>query len=193
LKLFAGMNRAQLTHRLQHYETPFEEELLFVPRFLSLIINFPDCYRRSLASGHITASAWIVNREQQAILLVHHRKLGRWLQPGGHADGEEDVMSVAYREAVEETGLARLRPVSKHLFDIDIHRIPRHGDIAPHLHYDVRFLFESESAELQLNSRESHEVAWVSMKKVVQITKENASIVRMMKKTAHLLKSVNSA
>ena len=84
------MDRRQLIENLENYITPYKEEKYFIPRFLSLLQNFPNCYERSLVSGHMTGSAWIIDQKGKAVLLVHHKKLDRWLQPGGHADGEEN-------------------------------------------------------------------------------------------------------
>src|SRR5882724_8687217 len=80
-----------------------------------------DCLLRSCAPGHLTGSAWIVSPDRTRTLLTHHHKLDKWLQLGGHADGDGDLLAVALREAREEGGLTRLRPVSTEIFDFDRH------------------------------------------------------------------------
>ena len=102
-----SLQRDALVDRLQTYPHFFAEERLAVPRFLKLLAH-PDAYQRMHLPGHITGSAWIVDEARQHTVLVHHAKLNIWVQPGGHADGEDDVLAVALREAEEETGLRQL-------------------------------------------------------------------------------------
>lgn len=142
----------------------------------------PECFERSLQVGHITGSAWIVNPPRTHALLIHHRKLERWLQPGGHADGDPDVLRVALREAHEESGLEQLRPLSGAIFDVDIHTIPARGPEPQHLHYDVRFLLEADDAAPLLISRESRALAWAELERITEYTDEE-SVLRMVAKT----------
>jgi 8-oxo-dGTP pyrophosphatase MutT (NUDIX family) len=124
----------------------------------------PDCLLRSNLAGHLTASAFVTDRERRHLLLIHHKALGRWLQPGGHADGDPDLRAVARREVLEETGLAALDLVTPRPFDLDIHSIPERRGVPAHLHYDVRFLFEADRGlALQGDEREVHGAAWVPL------------------------------
>ena len=141
-----------------------------------------DCLERTCAPGHLTGSAWIVDPARRRVLLVHHRKLGKWLQPGGHADGEPDLLAVARREAREETGLTRLRTVSPAVFDADRHWIPPGGDTPGHWHHDLRFLLEADPAEALVVSDESHDVRWVGLADVPVLNSEE-SLLRMVSKT----------
>src|SRR5258706_12466368 len=100
------ITRKTLVRDLQTYSTLFADKEIFKARFLTLL-DHPRCFHRDHLPGHITASAWIVNEDFSKVLLILHAKLGRWLQPGGHADGDENVLSVASREAEEETGLTK--------------------------------------------------------------------------------------
>lgn len=136
----------------------------------------------------MTASAWIIDKDANSVLLVHHKKLQRWLQPGGHADGEENILSVAQKEAYEETGLQFEDPLIDGIFDVDIHLIPEHKSTKAHFHYDIRFVFQADSSEEVLVSDESHEVSWVPWHKVADYTNNNGSIHRMVLKTKLIFK-----
>lgn len=177
------MDRVQLVNALNDYITPFHEEKAYIPRFKSLLSNFTNCYDRSLVTGHITASAWIINSSGSSALMVHHKKLNRWLQPGGHADGDENIVAVATREASEESGLKSLKLFQKKIFDLDIHQIPEHQDIQSHFHHDIRFLFVADKTEEYIVSDESNELRWVAMEDIGSLTENNASINRMVLKT----------
>jgi 8-oxo-dGTP pyrophosphatase MutT (NUDIX family) len=179
------MDRSKLLVQLENYRTEYKEEGLFVGRFLSLLRNFPTCFTRALSTGHVTGSAWIMDGSGQHVLLTHHRKLNRWLQPGGHADGNEHVLQVALSEAEEETGLTALSLVSDAFFDIDIHAIPARGELQCHLHYDLRYLFLADKEEPFTVSHESHDLAWVPLPELDKVTLGNRSILRMAQK-AHM-------
>ena len=117
------MHRIELKERLAEYRGRWPDESETVARFEAFIDSHPDCFERSCPVGHITGSAWIVNRAGDRMLLTHHRKLGRWLQPGGHNDGDPDTLEVALREAREESGLD-VRAFDEPIFDLDVHLIP---------------------------------------------------------------------
>jgi 8-oxo-dGTP pyrophosphatase MutT (NUDIX family) len=129
-------------------------------RMLELLDMCPDCFHRQAFPAHFTGSALVVSAEGSKALLHHHRKLDRWLQFGGHCDGEENVLSVARREALEESGIDGLIVASSRPFDLDIHEIPAHGNEPVHFHYDVRYvLIAPEVAEAKTSS-ESKELRW---------------------------------
>jgi len=142
----------------------------------------PDCAERSLQTGHLTGSAWIVDRERKRTLLTHHRKLNKWLQLGGHADGELDLLAVALREAREESGLTRLRVVETAIFDVDRHLIPARKTEPDHWHYDIRFMLEAEPEEPFVVSDESHDLAWIEIARMAEYNAEE-SMLRMARKT----------
>jgi 8-oxo-dGTP pyrophosphatase MutT (NUDIX family) len=112
---------------------------------IALIRDFlsrsPDPFSRATAEGHVTASAVVAWTE--AFLLVWHRKLVRWLQPGGHLEpSDESVFAAALREAREETGIEAFAfPIGDRILDVDVHPIPAHGPDPAHSHYDIRYLF----------------------------------------------------
>ena len=130
------MNRQSLLNFFSEYTTPFSEEKLFISRFQELLIQ-QNCFERTHLPGHITGSSWIVDSAHTQVLLVHHAKLNKWLQPGGHADGDENVLRVALREAEEETGLKKLTVILETPFDVDVHLIPARKDFGEHFHFDV--------------------------------------------------------
>lgn len=173
------MDRHSLIGMLLSYKTEFAEEEKFILPFIELL-NHNDCFQRTHLPGHITGSAWIVNKEKTKTLLVHHAKLNKWVQPGGHADGEENILGVALREAEEETGLENLKP-SFEIFDIDIHSIPERKDFPQHFHYDIRFIVQGEDHEAIVVSEESHDVRWINLDELEKFNGER-SVLRMKEK-----------
>jgi len=170
---------------LADYLRVYPEEHETITRLENFIRNHDDCFRRELTIGHITCSAWLLDASLRRALLTHHRKLNIWLQPGGHADGESNVIAVAMREAREESGLAEIEVVSPALFDVDIHVIPERKGEAQHLHYDCRFLLRSAGDDQYTISEESHDLAWVPLGEIARYTVEE-SIMRMVRKTEQL-------
>ena len=141
-----------------------------------------DCLLRSCLPGHLTGSAWIISPDRTRTLLTHHRKLDKWLQLGGHADGDPDLLAVALREAREESGLTRLRPLALEPFDVDRHRIPERKAEPAHWHYDLRFMIEADPEAPLVVSSESKELAWVEVVRVTALNPEE-SMARMVRKT----------
>jgi 8-oxo-dGTP pyrophosphatase MutT (NUDIX family) len=178
----AGQDRQSLLSALSDYKTTFDEERGFISRFTELL-QHPDSYKRTHLPGHITASSWIVNNERSKVLMVEHTALKKWLQPGGHADGDENVFRVAIRETNEETGLMNLIPIGPGIFDIDIHLIPARKDLSfpAHDHYDVRFLFQADEAEELKISDESTDLRWIDLKDLEKFNSE-ISILRLRSK-----------
>lgn len=179
------MNRTTLIRLLERYQTSFAEEQLFIAPFLALLQQ-PRAYQRDHLPGHLTGSAWIIDATGQNVLLTHHAKLNRWLQPGGHADGDENILQVALREAEEETGLTDFINLAEGIFDIDIHTIPARQEFPEHQHYDVRFLLRADAARALLISDESHDLAWISTTKLAGYTQNNTSVMRMNEKVQRL-------
>ena len=175
------MNREQLISLLKSYDTSSEDEKGFLLKFLDLL-HHPKAFQRDHLPGHITGSAWIVDPSKKFVLLTHHAKLNKWLQPGGHADGDENILGVALREAEEETGLQNFKLLHDGIFDIDIHVIPARKEFQEHLHYDVRFLLQGDKDESLTRSTESHDLAWIAIDQLDVLTHENPSIIRMARK-----------
>ncbi len=174
------MHRQPLLNLLSAYEQRWPEERAVVERFRELVSTHRDCFERTCWAGHITGSAWLVNAAGSHVLLTHHKKLDRWLQLGGHSDGEPDTLLAARREAEEESGLAvqALDPVP---LDLDVHEIPARKSDPAHYHFDVRFAFRAVGSEAFVVSDESHDLAWVPMAELKSYTDEE-SVLRMARK-----------
>ena len=175
------MHRNKIRLFFKHYRVRYPQEAAVVERISSFVDANTDCFSRELAVGHITGSAWILDSTSTRALLTHHKKLNIWVQLGGHADGDPNVEQVAYREAIEESGLDGLEFVDQELFDIDIHQIPSRGHEAAHYHYDCRFLFRAVDDHYSV-SDESHDLLWVPLDDMCSVTTE-PSITRMVDKT----------
>ncbi|GAB4015932.1 NUDIX hydrolase [Spirosoma koreense] len=186
------MHRQSLLQLLRQHQPLDANEWAMTQATIAFVEANPAAFERSLPSGHITGSAWVVSPDRQQVLLIHHRKLDRWLQPGGHADGDPDVAAVALREAQEETGVTSLRlifltsePVpageSPAIFDVDIHPIPARNGVPEHLHYDIRFLLEADPDEPLGYSDEIKNIRWVSVEKL-NIYTSSTSIFRLARK-----------
>ena len=183
------MHRQALIDALLNYRTLHPDETATADQFLDFVRNHPDCFERTLGIGHITGSAWIVDESGENILLTHHRKLDRWLQLGGHADGDSDVLAVAFKEACEESGLTTFEAALPDILDIDIHPIPARHHEPEHLHYDVRYALRATGGTDFVVSDESYDLAWVALDDLCTFTQE-ASMIRMRDKwVAHLAKA----
>jgi 8-oxo-dGTP pyrophosphatase MutT (NUDIX family) len=151
-----------------------------VDRIQDFLRTTPEPFSRSTLAGHITGSAVLMDASRSMLLLIWHEKLGRWLQPGGHCEPDQDVdvQATALRELVEETGLpeSSLRLVLAQPFDVDVHPIPARKHEPDHWHYDVRFLFEL-AGELDLTSTTYR---WVRAGDVAALQEQ--SLARMAKK-----------
>ncbi len=175
------MHRRPLLDLLDRYEKQNSGEVECLVRIRELVRKHSDCFERSLLPGHITASAWIVSRDRTRFLLTHHRKLERWLQLGGHADGDPDVFAVALREAREESGLHDFERLTDLPIDVDVHRIPARPGEPAHEHHDIRFLLAAGSDEEVIVSDESHALVWFDWDALGSDVREE-SLLRMGRK-----------
>jgi len=177
--------RAALLSELEKYSPADPRERAMLEQLRAFVAHRADCFERTLAVGHVTGSAWVVDRDLEAVILTHHRKLDRWLQLGGHADGDGDIRRVALREAREESGLEDIVPASAGIYDVDVHQIPARGAEPAHLHYDVRFAFYADRSARPSPSDESHEVAWIPLKDLPRYRVDD-SVLRLAAKTPSL-------
>ena len=175
------MLRQPLLDLLDDYAIRYPSELDCVQRYREFVSTQPDCFQRELLIGHVTGSAWLINRAGTHVLLTHHRKLDLWVQLGGHADGEPDIASVALTEAREESGIHALQLLSPKIFDLDIHSIPARGAEPEHLHYDARFALQAIDTDQFKLSAESKALEWVEITRLADKTTE-PSMLRMAEK-----------
>ncbi|WP_411839879.1 NUDIX hydrolase [Paracoccus sp. ME4] len=136
-----------------------------------------DAFGRDPRHDHITASGFVVSPDRRRVLLMHHAKLDRWLQPGGHCDGSANTLEVARRELREETGLSQARLVTRAIVDIDRHLIPARRDEPAHHHVDLRYLFEADPALPISRNQESRALAWVEIDRLEAYTDNPALLV----------------
>lgn len=184
------MHRQPLLRLLADHKATDATERAMLAQTITFVSENPDCFCRTLLVGHVTGSAWIVAADGSLpatcrVVLLHHRKLDRWFQPGGHADGDPDVAAVALREAQEETGLISLKLVRPAIFDVDVHPIPARGNEPEHLHYDIRFLFEADPADTFIETIETKDVRWVDLDKI-HLFNSSESVSRLVNKTFNI-------
>lgn len=186
------MHRQPLLELLERYLARNPEERIAVDHVRQFVRANPDCFERSCVDGHLTASAWIVSHDHRQFLLAHHRKLGRWLQLGGHADGDTDLVAVALREAREESGMDDLGVVQPDglalPLDLDVHRIPAREEEAEHLHHDLRFLLVAAGDQQLRISRESTDLRWFARERAAELLGDE-SLLRLARKAELLLAS----
>jgi len=189
------VHRRPLLELLARYGARHPQEGGCVARVRSLVESRPDCFERSCLPGHLTGSAWVLSPDRRRFLLTHHRKLGRWLQLGGHADGESDLAAVALREAREESGLERLAFLGEaggagpQPIDIDVHAIPARPGEPAHEHHDLRFALVALGGETR-TSDESHALRWFDMASLpveLEAIGADPSLLRLGRKVRELL------
>jgi 8-oxo-dGTP pyrophosphatase MutT (NUDIX family) len=173
-----------IVRQLKAYQ-PDNEEVEHTAACIQLAEEGPISLYRSRIAGHFTASAWVVSPDFTQCLLLHHSKLDRWLQAGGHADGNENLMEVAKNELTEETGLYQAILFKNDIFDLDVHKIPLYKNVPEHYHFDLRFLFTADPNFPLVGNEESRAIRWFSLEEAQNLT-NNVSIHRMIRKTKAL-------
>lgn len=180
------MHREDLLAKLSRY-CPWEPGEETDRRQIAAFVRaHATCFDSSHPPGHLTGSAWLLDATGQRVLLTLHRKLGKWLQLGGHADGDGDLLAVALREAREESGIDAIRPVSEEIFDLGVHDTPGHDGMPAHHHFDIRFLLRSEGDGRFVVSDESHALSWFTPDEVEAMEPDEA-VRRMNSKWKKLL------
>ena len=162
--------RARLAAALRAHAPLDAAEAAHRGALLALVENEPRCFARTTYEpGHVTGSAFIVCLTTGNVLLHHHRRLGRWLQMGGHDDGEGDPRATALREAREESGLEDLAFLSMSILDLDVHAIPAARGEPPHLHHDVRYVLGTRSpAAIRRDEAESLDLRWFDLEEAAR-------------------------
>lgn len=167
------------------------DEQDFIPRFLELLKAERCFHRDHFNPGHITASSLLLNTDNNYILMNYHKSLNKWLNFGGHCDGEEDAFSVGIRETMEESGLTAFKPVTASIIDIDIHTIPANPVKAEpaHEHFDIRYLMRMTAEQRPVISSESLDMQWMSFSDALDVASNNQSLTRLIKKAQSLVSS----
>ncbi len=173
------MHRRNLLQAISEYAARHPEESAVTERFTRFVESEVRCFERDCWRGHVTGSAWLMDPDERALLLTHHKKLDIWVQLGGHSDGDPDTLAVACKEAEEESGVS-VDVITPQVFDLDIHEIPARKDDPAHFHFDVRFALRARSRDVVV-SGESNDLAWVALPEIAALTQET-SILRMRDK-----------
>lgn len=177
--------RNSLRTLIESYEPTSLENPSVKQRCLELLNDGTSSLERShYYPGHFTASAWILSPDRKSALFTHHRKLNRWVQLGGHCDGDSDILACALREAQEESGISDFTILKDGLFDIDIHPIPARPGEPSHEHFDLRFLFQSKSWDFSI-SEESLDLKWIPLGDVPKYDPDT-SVLRLLKKSLEI-------
>lgn len=175
------MHRRWLLEKLEAYVPSESADRDSRDRIVAFVRENPRCFDRALETGHITGSGWLLDRAGRRVLLTHHAKLDKWLQLGGHADGDSNTLEVALREAREESGLDAIVPLTDAIFDLDVHPIPARGHEPAHVHYDIRFLLQATRGDEFAATDESHELRWFTAEELVDFP-VGRSVRRMREK-----------
>ncbi len=161
---------------LATYQPSDDEQAATRQRMLEFLACHPDALWRSCRDGHLTGSALVADADAEHVLVLFHAKVRRWLQPGGHVDGDANLAAVALREATEETGIDGLRVVCPAI-DLDIHEFHAAGE-PDHLHLDTRFLVLAPAGAAVRGNHESEGLRWVTLDQL-PILEADLGTVRM--------------
>ena len=163
-----------------NYSPLDENELVLKNRMIQFYRNSHNPTSRDNKIGHFTSSAFVVSPDYSKFLLIFHKKLGFWMQPGGHIENNETIKESALREAIEETGYLNLKILSNEIYDIDIHKIPAFNNEPSHYHYDIRYLFWAEN--LESNSKAEEQFEWFYFHQDLSHLNLEYSVEKMIKK-----------
>lgn len=170
-------NLSNLSEIITMYKPYNEQEEKDKEKLLWSIDNLEDVLTRNNGMAHFTSSSFILNKSRDKVLMIYHNIYDSWAWTGGHADGDEDLLAVAVREAVEETGVKNIKPVIADIFALDVltvfGHVKREQYISAHLHLNVTYLLEADEKEILIvKPDENSAVKWVSIDKVVQYSSE---------------------
>jgi len=188
------INVDSLKENLEEFEPYNEQEEVDKKIILDYINNFDDTLTRQNKYGHFTSSAFVLNKERTKILMVYHKIYNSWAWPGGHSDGDSNLLNVAMKEAKEETGIKNVIPIFKNIYSIEIISVNGHEKrkkyISSHVHLNVTYLLEAdENEKIHIKEDENSGVKWVPIDNILDLTSETwvrdkvyAKIIEKMKK-----------
>ena len=167
----------ELIEKIERFVPINEQEEADKKIILHFLKTQNDIFLRSSLSAHMTASAWVVNRQRTKVLMAYHNIYNSWAWLGGHADGEADLLSVALREAKEESGIRNVSPVTEDIFSLEVIAVEGHekkGEYVPsHLHLNVTYLLEADESEsLKIREDENSAVGWLTFDEVIEKSSE---------------------
>ncbi len=171
------MNRC-IYNQIKQYQPWNEQEENDRRVILQCMDLFDNILLRENAVAHMTASSWIVNRDRTKVLMIYHNIYDSWAWTGGHADGEADLLSVALREAKEETGIINIKPVTEDIYSLEILCVNRHVKkgkyVSSHLHLNITYLLEAdEGDEIRIKADENSGVRWADRKEAAGLSSES--------------------
>lgn len=171
------ITRKKLIEKIENYKPFNEQEERDKPLILDWIRNNENAFTRENTIAHITASAWVVNKDRSNVLMVYHNIYNSWSWLGGHADGETDLLSVALREVREKAGISNVQPVSEEIFSLEALTVDGHIKkgkyVSSHLHLNITYLVEADSDEaLFVKPDENSGVAWFTPEEALKKSTE---------------------
>ena len=178
---------------IARYEPFNEQEARDKAVILRFLEQNDDAFLRENRIAHMTASAWVVNPARDKVLMVYHKIYDSWSWTGGHADGEEDLLSVALREVTEETGVQGVRPVTPEIFSLEVVTVDGHEKrgayVSSHLHLNLTYLLEADDTEpLRICEDENKGVAWFGLDEALAASTEPWFVKRIYGKLNEKLK-----
>ena len=181
------MTCEELTEKIKNYEPFNEQEERDKPLILDWIRNNETAFSRENTVAHMTASAWVVNKDRSKVLMIYHNIYNSWSWLGGHADGETDLLAVAVREVQEEAGIVNVHPVSEEIFSLESLTVDGHVKkgryVSSHLHLNITYLLEADSEEsVLIKTDENSGVAWLTPEEALQKSTEPWFVERIYKK-----------
>lgn len=185
----------KLINQIRNY-SPFNEQEQFDKiEILKQLENIPSIFSRDNKNAHMTASAWIVNHNRTKVLMIHHNLYNSWSWLGGHADGDENLLNVAQKEVLEESGLNTITPISEDIYSLEVLTVDgheKHGTYVPsHLHLNITYLFEADENEaLFIKPDENSDVAWFELNEAIEMSTEPWFKERIYTKLNEKLKSI---
>ncbi len=171
------MNSQELTEQIKNYIPFNEQEERDKVLILQWLKENENAFSRKNTVAHMTASAWVVNKDRTKVLMVYHNIYNSWSWLGGHADGEKDLLKVAVREVKEEAGIQNVHPVSEEIFSLESLTVDGHvkngSYISSHLHFNVTYLLEADSEEsFSIKPDENSGVSWFTPEEALKRSTE---------------------